>query len=155
MVFTKYSLYLINVVILVFVNLFLTFSKKETSTVVQIETFIISWRHSLTWPVVRENLHLCGIHQFWCFKKFILHWNCSTHCHWCFCRCFCSQNIALLVNCDQNSINHRYRMFRLTANLVLKMTTKGDKSESDIAWNKFESGNVLTASFWSWRYGSD
>ena len=34
----------------------------------------------------------------------------------------------------------------MTANLVIKMTTMGDKSESEngIAWKRFESGNVLT-----------
>ena len=38
----------------------------------------------------------------------------------------------------------------MTANLVLKMTTTGDKSESESAidWQSFESSNVLTASFW-------
>ena len=36
----------------------------------------------------------------------------------------------------------------MTANLVLRMTTTGDKSESGIAWKRFESANVLTVSFW-------
>ena len=38
----------------------------------------------------------------------------------------------------------------MTANLVIRMTTTGDKSkcESGIAWKRFESGNVLIASFW-------
>ena len=37
----------------------------------------------------------------------------------------------------------------MTASLVLRMTTMGDKSESQsgIAWKSLESGNVLTASF--------
>ena len=37
----------------------------------------------------------------------------------------------------------------MTANLVLRMTTTGDKSESEsgIAWKRFESGNVLTVGF--------
>ena len=40
----------------------------------------------------------------------------------------------------------------MTANLVLRMTTTGDKSESEsgIAW---KNGNVLTASLW--RSGND
>ena len=43
----------------------------------------------------------------------------------------------------------------MKANLVLRMTTTGDKSESEsgITWKRFESGNVLTASFW--RSGND
>ena len=38
----------------------------------------------------------------------------------------------------------------MTANLVLSMTTTGDKSEgeSGIAWKRFGSGNVLTVSLW-------
>ena len=38
----------------------------------------------------------------------------------------------------------------MTANLVMKMTTTGDKSESESgrAWKRFESGNFLAASFW-------
>ena len=38
----------------------------------------------------------------------------------------------------------------MTVNLVLRMTTTGDKSESEsgVACKRFESGNVLTASFW-------
>ena len=37
----------------------------------------------------------------------------------------------------------------MTANLVLRMITTGDKSESGsrITWKRFKSGNVLTASF--------
>ena len=35
----------------------------------------------------------------------------------------------------------------MTANLVLSMTTTGDKSESGISLEKVESGNVLTAMF--------
>ena len=37
----------------------------------------------------------------------------------------------------------------MTANLVIRMTTTGDKSESEsgLAWKRFESGNVQTASF--------
>ena len=36
-----------------------------------------------------------------------------------------------------------------TANLEIRMTTMGDKSESESgnSWKKFESGNVLTAIF--------
>ena len=43
----------------------------------------------------------------------------------------------------------RYENFSMTANFVLRMTTTGDKSESEsgITWKRFESGNVLTASF--------
>ena len=43
----------------------------------------------------------------------------------------------------------------MTAKLVIRMTTTGDKSEreSGIAWKRFESGNVMTASFW--RSGND
>ena len=43
----------------------------------------------------------------------------------------------------------------MTANLVLRITTKGDKNESEsgITWKRFESGNVLTANFW--RSGND
>ena len=52
----------------------------------------------------------------------------------------------------------------MTVNLVLRMTTTGDKSESESGktwkrfesgktWKRFESGNVLTASFW--RSGND
>ena len=38
----------------------------------------------------------------------------------------------------------------MTANLVIRMTTTGDKSESESgkAWKRFESSNVLTVSFW-------
>ena len=39
----------------------------------------------------------------------------------------------------------------MTANLLLRMTTTSDKSEeseSGLAWKRFESGNVLTVSFW-------
>ena len=34
----------------------------------------------------------------------------------------------------------------MTANFVIRMTTMGDKSESEIAWKRFE--NVLTERFW-------
>ena len=45
--------------------------------------------------------------------------------------------------------------FYMTADLVLRMTTVGDKSESEswTAWKRFESGIVLAASFW--RSGND
>ena len=35
----------------------------------------------------------------------------------------------------------------MTANLVLRLTREGEKSESGIAQKRFESGNVLTVSF--------
>ena len=43
----------------------------------------------------------------------------------------------------------------MTANLMVRMTTTGDISEVkvELAWKRFESGNVLTASFW--RSGND
>ena len=43
----------------------------------------------------------------------------------------------------------------MKANLVIRMKTTCDKSESEsgIAWKRFENGNVLTASFW--RSGND
>ena len=43
----------------------------------------------------------------------------------------------------------------MTVNLVLRMTTTGDKSESESGktWKRFDSGNVLTVSFW--RSGND
>ena len=43
----------------------------------------------------------------------------------------------------------------MKANLVLRMTTTGDKSENEsgITWKRFESGNVSTVSFW--RSGND
>ena len=43
----------------------------------------------------------------------------------------------------------------MTANLLIKMTTTGDKSEhkTGIVWKRFESGNVLTANIW--RSGND
>ena len=43
----------------------------------------------------------------------------------------------------------------MTTNLVIRMTTMDDKSESEngIAWKGFLSDNVLTASFW--RSGND
>ena len=48
-------------------------------------------------------------------------------------------------------------MFKIavTANLVLSMTTRGDKSqnESGSSLEKVQNGNVLTASFW--RSGND
>ena len=58
-------------------------------------------------------------------------------------RFFCSQNIALhllksiKLLCDQNSITTQ-----MTANLVLNMTTTGDKSESEsgISLEKVENG---------------
>ena len=38
----------------------------------------------------------------------------------------------------------------MTVNPVIRMTTTSDKSEieNEIAWKRFESGNVLTAGFW-------
>ena len=48
-------------------------------------------------------------------------------------------------------------MFKIavTANLVLSMTTRGDKSENESgsSLEKVQNGNVLTASFW--RSGND
>ena len=52
--------------------------------------------------------------------------------------------------CYFDDVTTQIRNFSMTANLVLRMKTTGDKSESEcgIAWKKFESGNVLTESFW-------
>ena len=41
----------------------------------------------------------------------------------------------------------------MAANLVLRITTTGDKSESGISLKRFENANILTASFW--RSGDD
>ena len=45
----------------------------------------------------------------------------------------------------------------MTVNLVLRMTTTSDESESEsesgVACKRFESGNVLTGSFW--KSGND
>ena len=53
--------------------------------------------------------------------------------------------------CYFDDVTTQIRNFSMTANLVLRMKMTGDKSESECG--KFESGNVLTASFW--RSGND